>query len=861
MEEYQDKEGHKETQPIHRGKPEIPLARKDFGEYRIIDEIGCGGMGWIFKAVHKKLDVIHALKILHSDLSRHEKFVADFKREAQFAAKVQLQHPNIVTIHNTGELEGHHYIAMEFVDGDNLAKRLRPKGVPPLVVLAIAVKILDALDHAHNFEFSYQGKTYYGLIHRDIKPENILINSSGELKITDFGIARGIHMRGDITSEGTVVGTPSYMSPEQIDGAQKISETTDIYSLGVLLYELLSGHKAFSGSTTQIIRKISNHEYEPLGKIGKKVPAGIIKIIDKAMSFNAEERYHSAWEMRVEVNKYLSQYGHEDPGTIIRDHFVPGEGTDEKGRRRGPKKKRRWPKTTAKLLVGMAVVFIVVLGALHLKKVIERRNAGKALALVEEKLARGQENYASLDFADPLELFNLARERFDSTDYEGTRNLSDSAMLIVDGIILAYRAEAIEKRYSEVSRKAKRAKRRGSPFDFDRVFMVPARGLIDAQRFDRADSLLAEAWDRADQEIHATITPPPPPPPPPRDEKEAARKKMVNAKSSLTEAKEKKPELDFSEIEQLIAQAEEFYTTSLYLESMRKSEAAGERIARIMIPVPPPKSIKVERANKHFGTLSSKQKQELEQDRRRMNRFLSERKRAQAELLADKILRVEGVEPEVEEVKPEVEVAVPETTEVELTDAEHIERGENAYFNREWQTALKHYQAVKPGESKGASWKYYLPARFWMGIIQQNQKRYKEAISAYKEVLNLGNTRYYPTCFGNTGICYFEISSYDSAIAYFKEVERYKDNISPNLSKGERFYRDTEIWHNVMYYWALALTRLYYNEKNSDEKRRLLASAIYKWENDYLDLSPDRNKYGTYVENARVHLRNLKQEG
>jgi serine/threonine protein kinase len=647
MEELHDREGHKETQPIRRGRPEPPVAQKDFGEYRIIEEIGCGGMGWIFKAVHKKLDVIRALKILHSDLSRHDEFVADFKREAQLAAKVQLQHPNIVAIHNTGELEGHHYIDMEFIDGDDLGKRLGPKGMPPLVVSAIAVKILDALDHAHNFEFSYQGKTYYGLIHRDIKPENILINSSGELKITDFGIARGIHMRGDITSGGTVVGTPSYMSPEQIDGSQKISETTDIYSLGALLYELLSGQKAFPGTTTQIIRKISNHEYEPLSKMGTKIPEGIIRIVDKAMSFNPEERYHSAWEMRVEVNKYLSQYGQKDPGTIIKEYFVHGKSPDEKGRTRRPKKKRRWPATVVKLLLAAAVIFVIVLGVLQLVKVVERRNAREVLEASEQNLAQTQLDYASLDFSLPLEVLGLARERFDSTDYEDTRSLSDSATGLCDGIILAYLKEEIEKKYAEVSKKITSVKKKtGSTFDFDGVYMVPARGLIDAQRFARADSLLAEAWDRAEEEIHRTITPPAPPPPRPPDEKETARKKMVNAKSSLAEAKEKKPNLDFSEVGQLIAEAEGFYTKGLYLESISKSEAAGKRIVEMMLPLPPPiKSAKVDQANERYETLSAEQQQELKQDRTRMNRFLGEGKLTQAEWLADKILRAEGVTP------------------------------------------------------------------------------------------------------------------------------------------------------------------------------------------------------------------------
>jgi serine/threonine protein kinase len=302
----EDKEKHTPTIPIFRPQAhKPPPVPDDFCEYEILEPVGFGGMGWVFKAVHKKLDVIHALKILHPALSQHAEFVTKFKGEAQLAAK--LRHPNIVIIHNTGECKGFHYIAMEFIDGQNLAKRLPKKGIPHLVALAIGIKILDALDHAHDYEFSYQGRTYYGLVHRDIKPENIIVDNTGEVKITDFGIAGGIHFHGDATSEGTIVGTPSYMSPEQIDNI-KITHTTDIYSLGVVMYELLSGEKAFSGTTTQIIRSISNQEYEPLDRISRKTPSEVLKIVNKAMSHKSENRYQSAYEMRLEVNRYLTKY-------------------------------------------------------------------------------------------------------------------------------------------------------------------------------------------------------------------------------------------------------------------------------------------------------------------------------------------------------------------------------------------------------------------------------------------------------------------------------------------------------------------------------------------------------------------------
>ncbi|MFQ6002122.1 MAG: protein kinase [Candidatus Zixiibacteriota bacterium] len=840
MQKDKEEEKHTPTVPIIRSTPKPPPVPQDFGEYLKREEVGCGGMGWIFKAVHKKLDVIHAIKILHPALSQHEEFVTNFKREAQLAAK--LQHPNIVIIHNTGKFAGFHYIAMEFIDGVNLAKKLPGKGMPHPVVLAIAVKILDALDHAHNYEFSYQSQTYYGLIHQDIKPENVLIDSTGEVKITDFGIAKGIHLYGDITTEGTIVGTPSYMSPEQIDGAE-ITHTTDIYSLGVLMYELLSGKKAFDGTTTQIIKRISNHEYEPLDKIKRKIPNEIIKIVDKAMSFNSKDRYQSAYEMRVAINRYLSHYQYDDPTGIIRRYFVEQVTP--------PIIKREKRKIPTKLLAGagkvigiITLIFIIFLGLFYLNKIRIRGNAKKALAGLSEKLEKSQTNNASLDFEAVLSLLDSANAVFSLKDYGGTRALCDSATGILDSLIIL-RRRGIRTRYERVADKVKKAEDSGSTFDFRGVYLFPTDSLIEIEEFDRADSFLNEALAEANREIWRLTKIEEGPPP----EEELAQRKLRNVKDKLAVAKRDRPDINFFSEDSLITQAEEFLKKRRYAESMKKSEEAGRAIARKMIPAPP--CPRVESANRHYEMLSSEQKEKLKRDRRRMNELANAGQCKAADVFAKNILD--------ESIKREEKK---EEEEKEYTDAEYFARAENLERNGDWKGALNYYEKVRRAETKSGSWEYYLPARFRMGVIYQNyDKKYTKAISEFKRVLDLGNRNYFEACYQNIGVCFYEISQYDSAIAYFKEVERNKNLISPNLAKGEHSYYDTDLWHDAMYYWASALTKLYYKEKDPEKKKQLRTDAIHKWEADYLDYyRKDRNdpRRGPFVANAEVELRNLR---
>jgi serine/threonine protein kinase len=854
MEDDKEKESYKPTIPIIRAAPKPPRVPKDFGEYLIKEEVGCGGMGWIFKAVHKKLDVIHALKILHPALSQHEEFLDNFKREAQLAAR--LQHPNIVIIHNTGEFAGFHYIAMEFIDGDNLAKKLPENGMDPVVVLAIAVKILDALDHAHNYEFSYQGRPYYGLIHRDIKPENIIIDHQGEVKITDFGIARGIHLYGNVTAEGMVVGTLSYMSPEQIDGVEKLSPTTDIYSLGVVIYELLSGKKAFVGNTTtQIIKRISNHEYEPLGRVSHKIPPDIIRIVDRAMSYNSEQRYQSAYEMRVEISRYLSQYQYNDPTTIVKKYFVERipPSTLRKEKRKKPSAVKPAVGKIAKVFGIIALIAAVLVALFYLNQMRNKHNAEKAISTLSGRLDKSKVNNASIDFSSVFNLYQSAQAKFDSKDYGLTRLLCDSATGILSNMLDSIKFQILSKQAVFVD-STKRAKDLGSPIDFTSLYLDPVNILIGAEEFDQADSLLKVALRDVNIEIRRLTHVPPdtthhPPPP----EKQVARSKLDDAYVQLNEAKKDCPNISFSAESTQIVNAEDLFGKSMFSQSMQITEDVSREIAHktaTQCGIPP----EIIQARNHYETLSEAQKQGQNWNKQRMNELVRDGKFDQAKVFANEILKI----------KPASELVIPAVS--PQSDSEYFTLATIYDEKGDYDSALKNYGQVQPAATLMDSRQYYIKARFDMGKIYQEKKHdYKRAIQEYQKVLDLRYPNYYVSCYLNIGECFYELASYDSAIANFEKVDNNKHLIVPDASRGQTSVFQSDAWHFTVFYWAASLTKMCYNEKaNPQKKRRLRDEAIRKWENDYLDnFRKDINDpvRGVFVRNAEVYRNSLRSGG
>src|SRR3954470_16724135 len=217
------------------GQVKSVLGERISDRYELLELVGTGGMSSVYKAHDTLLDRNVALKILHPHYTGDEEYVERFRRGARAVAR--LSHPNIVTVIDRGEESGRQFIVFEYVDGENLKELLERNGrLPVRRAIELALEIARALAFAHQ----------QGLVHRDVKPQNVLLNGDGEAKVTDFGIARSLDVQHGMTQTGTVLGTSDYIAPEQAQG-QRVDEHTDVYSLGVVVYELLTGEVPFSG--------------------------------------------------------------------------------------------------------------------------------------------------------------------------------------------------------------------------------------------------------------------------------------------------------------------------------------------------------------------------------------------------------------------------------------------------------------------------------------------------------------------------------------------------------------------------------------------------------------------------------------
>ena len=246
------------------------------GQYRILEEIGRGGMAVVYKAYQPALDRTVAMKVLPPELSLDYQFVQRFAREARSATK--LTHPHIVTIHELDQTEGNHFIVMEYVDGPSMADLLMREGaLPPPQAAQILAQVGSALDYAHRQAF----------VHRDIKPANILLGPGETAKLTDFGIVKAADGTS-LTRTGTLLGTPAYMSPEQARGTT-ITRSTDVYSLGVVAYEMLSGRVPFTGDTAAVLHA---HAYDPPDLA--VLPPVVQQVVGGALEKDPEKRFQSA---------------------------------------------------------------------------------------------------------------------------------------------------------------------------------------------------------------------------------------------------------------------------------------------------------------------------------------------------------------------------------------------------------------------------------------------------------------------------------------------------------------------------------------------------------------------------------------
>lgn len=259
---------------------------ENVGPYRIIEQLGQGGMATVFKAYHASLDRYVAIKVLHQAFNEDVTFIGRFQREARVVAK--LEHPNIVPVYDYSEHENRPYLVMKFIEGETLKAHLNRGLLPPHEIRQVIDSVGSALGYAHA----------QGILHRDIKPSNVLISKEGTMYLADFGLAR-IAQAGESTlSADSIMGTPQYISPEQAMGKKELDARTDIYSFGVMLYEMVVGRVPFSADTPFSI--IHDHIYTPLPlpmDVNPAVPEPVQRVLLKALAKDRQDRYATVEEL------------------------------------------------------------------------------------------------------------------------------------------------------------------------------------------------------------------------------------------------------------------------------------------------------------------------------------------------------------------------------------------------------------------------------------------------------------------------------------------------------------------------------------------------------------------------------------
>jgi beta-lactam-binding protein with PASTA domain/predicted Ser/Thr protein kinase len=263
------------------------------GRYRIVRKLGTGGMADVYLAEDQELGRRVAIKILNDRHAADDSFVERFRREAKNAAG--LSHPNIVSVYDRGTAEGTYYIAMEYLDGRSLKELIVGRGPAPVkTAVEYARQVLAAVGFAHR----------HGIVHRDIKPHNVLVGPEGRLKVTDFGIARS--GASQMTEVGSIIGTAQYLSPEQARGAP-VDQTSDVYSVGVVLYELLTGQVPFTGETPlEIAMKHLSEVPKPPSELRPEVPHDLDLVVLRALAKDPSDRYQTAEDMDADLERVLS---------------------------------------------------------------------------------------------------------------------------------------------------------------------------------------------------------------------------------------------------------------------------------------------------------------------------------------------------------------------------------------------------------------------------------------------------------------------------------------------------------------------------------------------------------------------------
>lgn len=279
------------TETIETPVEELTRGTTFAGRYEIIEELGKGGMGKVYRVLDKKLNEEVALKLIKAEIASCKKTIERFSNELKYARKIV--HKNVGRMYHFSEEKGTHYITMEYVSGEDLKSFIRRAA--PLSIgksISIAQQVAEGLEEAHRL----------GVVHRDLKPQNIMIDKDGNARIMDFGIARSLKVKG-ITGAGVMIGTPEYISPEQAE-TKEVDQRSDIYSLGVILYEMLTGRVPFEGETPLCVAMKHKSEIptDPM-KLNSQIPENLSRLILRCMEKEKEKRYQSAEEVLDELTK------------------------------------------------------------------------------------------------------------------------------------------------------------------------------------------------------------------------------------------------------------------------------------------------------------------------------------------------------------------------------------------------------------------------------------------------------------------------------------------------------------------------------------------------------------------------------
>ena len=300
----------------------LSMTGQTISHYKILDKLGEGGMGVVYKATDTKLQRLVALKFLPPQALDNEERKARFLQEAQAAAA--LNHPNICTIHEIDEADGQSFIAMEWVEGQSLKQKIQSRPLKLAEALENALQAAEGLKAAHA----------KGIVHRDIKSANLMVNDEGQVKIMDFGLARLGDEKG-ITQTGTTLGTLLYMAPEQAQGGS-VDQRADVWALGIVLYEMVSGQLPFERDyEAAVLYSILNEEPEPLTALRSGLPIELDHVIGKALAKDAGERYPHIDEMLVDLRAVARQV--EESSDTAR----PGKRPTTKVQREAPARARR----------------------------------------------------------------------------------------------------------------------------------------------------------------------------------------------------------------------------------------------------------------------------------------------------------------------------------------------------------------------------------------------------------------------------------------------------------------------------------------------------------------------------------------